>query len=35
MTGIVLAGALGLGIPLGMFLLFRWLDAKFLGRLGL
>lgn len=35
MTGIVLAGLIGLGLPAGAFLLFRWLGEKYIVRLRL
>lgn len=35
MIGIALAGLIGLGLPAGAFLLFRWWGENHIGRLGL
>jgi hypothetical protein len=35
MIGIAVAGLIGLGLPAGAFLLFRWLGEKYIARLGL
>ena len=35
MTGIAVAGLIGLGLPACAFLLFRWWGENYIGRLGL